>query len=75
MMDERHLKQYRDSLIEEHIGIKTDKEFYDTKIQEAVLIGQISALTHAIKDGGYDPIKKKVRRLIESDPIEHIVFK
>ena len=72
MMDIKQAKQYRDSLIEEHIGIKKDEEFYDITIQEAVLIGQISCLTHLIQDGGYDPIKKKVRRLIESDPIEGI---
>jgi hypothetical protein len=72
MMDKRQLTQYRDSLIEEHVGIVKDKDFYDTTVQEAVLIGQISCLTHAIQDGGYDPIKKKVRRLIESDPIESI---
>lgn len=69
MMDLRQAKQYRDSLIEEHVGIVKEKDVYDTTIQEAVLIGQISALTHLIQDGGYDPIKKKVRRLIESDPI------
>lgn len=69
MMEKRQMTQYRDSLIEEHIGIARDKDIYDTTIQEAVLIGQISALTHALKDGGYDPVKKKVRRTIESDPI------
>lgn len=69
MMEIRQAKQYRDSLIEEHVGIVKEKEIYDTTTQEAVLIGQISALTHLIQDGGYDPIKKKVRRLIESDPI------
>lgn len=69
MMDLRQAKQYRDSLIEEHVGIIKEKDIYDTTTQEAVLIGQISALTHLIQDGGYDPIKKKVRRLIESDPI------
>jgi len=68
-MEVRQAKQYRDSLIEEHIGISREKEIYDITIQEAVLIGQVSALTHLIQDGGYDPIKKKVRRLIESDPI------
>lgn len=68
-MEIRQAKQYRDSLIEEHIGIVKEKDIYDTTIQEAVLIGQISAVTHLIQDGGYDPIKKKVRRLIESDPI------
>ena len=65
MMDDKQLKQYRDSLIEEHIGIKKDADIYDITIQEAVLIGQISCLTHAIQDGGYDPIKKRVRKLTE----------
>jgi len=69
MMEIRQAKQYRDSLIEEHVGVVKERDIYDTTIQEAVLIGQISALTHLIQDGGYDPIKKKVRRLIESDPI------
>lgn len=69
MMDLRQAKQYRDSLIEEHVGIVKEKDIYDITTQEAVLIGQITALTHLIQDGGYDPIKKKVRRLIESDPI------
>ena len=68
-MEIRQAKQYRDSLIEEHVGVVKEKEIYDITVQEAVLIGQISALTHLIQDGGYDPIKKKVRRLIESDPI------
>lgn len=68
-MDIRQAKQYRDSLIEEHVGIVKEKDIYDITTQEAVLIGQITALTHLIQDGGYDPIKKKVRRLIESDPI------
>lgn len=68
-MDIRQAKQYRDSLIEEHVGIVKEKDIYDITVQEAVLIGQITALTHLIQDGGYDPIKKKVRRLIESDSI------
>jgi len=63
MMEIRQAKQYRDSLIEEHVGVVKERDIYDTTIQEAVLIGQISALTHLIQDGGYDPIKKRSRWL------------
>lgn len=66
MMDKKQLVQYRDSLIEEHIGIENESSLYDITTQEAVLIGQISALTYVIKDGGYDPIKKKVRKILEA---------
>lgn len=38
-MDLRQAKQYRDSLIEEHVGIVKEKDIYDITIQEAVLIG------------------------------------
>ena len=72
MFNERQLKQYRDSLIEEHRCLHRDEPYYDTTIQEAILIGQVSCLTHALQDGGYDPIKKRIRRLIEIDPIDNV---
>ena len=62
MFDQKQLTQYRDSLIEEHRGIHKDESVYDISIQAAVLVGQISCLTHALGEGGYDPIKKKLRK-------------
>jgi len=62
-MDKQQAKQYRDSLIEEHIGIEKDAQFYDITVQEAILIGQIKALSHLIEDGYYDPIKRKMSKV------------
>lgn len=63
MMDKRQAKQYRDSLIEEHSGIENEANIYDITVQEAVLIGQIKAISHLIGDGYYDPIKKKMSKI------------
>jgi hypothetical protein len=67
MMDKQQAKQYRDSLIEEHIGIQKESDIYDITIQEAILIGQIKCLSHLIEDGYYDPIKKKMTKITSFD--------
>ena len=66
-MDKQQTKQYRDSLIEEHIGIQKESDIYDITIQEAILIGQIKCLSHLIEDGYYDPIKKKMTKITSFD--------
>jgi hypothetical protein len=63
MMDKQQAKQYRDSLIEEHIGIEKEADIYDITIQEAILIGQIKCLTHLIGDGYYDPIIRNMTEI------------
>lgn len=67
MMDKQQATQYRDSLIEEHIGIEKEAFLYDITIQEAILIGQIKCLTHLIEDGYYDPIKRKMSEITFED--------
>jgi hypothetical protein len=67
MMNKQQAKQYRDSLIEEHIGIQKESDIYDITIQEAILIGQIKCLSHLIEDGYYDPIKKKMTKITSFD--------
>ena len=62
-MDKQQAKQYRDSLIEEHIGIEKEADIYDITIQEAIFIGQIKALSHLIDDGYYDPIKRRMSKI------------
>lgn len=66
-MDKQQAKQYRDSLIEEHISIQKESDIYDITIQEAILIGQIKCLSHLIEDGYYDPIKKKMTKITSFD--------
>ena len=64
MMEKKQAKQYRDSLIEEHKGLTNEAHLYDISAMEANLIGRISSVTHVIEDGSYDPINKRIRKIV-----------